>query len=353
VADKAAEGARYRVSLRLAKDGHPERVDWLNISPADLCDETKERPVLICTSGATPMVAADGAGSAAVKADSIQPPYKSVFVVGDFNSWKPREGMVWDQEQGCYHFHLRLGYRQQESFQMIVDGDCKQCLHPDEPDASHHLGSLVCGPDGEGHGKNWTIGLLPQDRAARGAGYEVRLYPNVDSASTGRVGQPARLDWQRLDKDGKPEVMEEQHVRLPFHQTVKIVGTWNGWKPQQTMAWDACRSCYHAVVEVGRERLESFQFWLDGDATKSLHPRGEAGSPFVSIESGTICGPDNDGHGKNWTIGLNPMERASCGVRFEVRLFLAALEMGFDSPIARRVDWVRMRPSVARLPRRS
>mmetsp|Transcript_53688 Transcript_53688/g.156489 ORF Transcript_53688/g.156489 Transcript_53688/m.156489 type:complete len:560 (+) Transcript_53688:163-1842(+) len=342
--DKAAVGARYRVSLSLLDDGNPKKINWTKI--ADEASVAAAVPALPpATSAASPGAggypapqaepaaagaAANAAPEAAAKAQL--PRYNKVCLVGEFNDWKPASvPMKWDESRRCYHHKIKLGYAKQESFQMLVDGEWTKCVHPDESDGCFRVGSIVCGPDDDGHEKNWTIGIHPHDRPARGAEYEVRLVLRDD-------GTPDVVDWLRLDKAGNydPDPPGPQPVKLPKHESMTVIASWNDWKSQQ-MKWDPDRRCYHLAIEIGPERQESFQFWLDGESKKCLHPSCEDGSPFTENR---ICGPDKHGHGKNWTIGQFFLERADTGVRFEIRLWLA------EDGSARLVDWARIRPGV-------
>uniref|UniRef100_A0A7S4UEM9 CBM20 domain-containing protein n=1 Tax=Alexandrium monilatum TaxID=311494 RepID=A0A7S4UEM9_9DINO len=350
--DQAAVGARYRVSLSIHDDGNPKKINWTRLAdgataaaavPASPTNASATSSAAVGTATQAEPTAAVANGPAegptcsrqvqpAEAAVTVQlPKYKSVCIVGEFNEWKNPVAMKWDESRRCYHHRIKLGYSKQESFQMLVDGDWTKCVHPDEPDGSFRMGSIVCGPDDDGHDKNWTIGLDTRDKPARGVEYEVRLVLKDD-------GTPDAVDWLRLDKSGNYEPVPEPPapVKLPEHKGVSIIGEWTNWKPQD-MKWDVERRCYHVAVSIGRQRQESFQLLLDGDFNKCLHPSCEDGSPFTENR---ICGPDNRGHGKNWTIGLHFLERADDGSRFEIRLFLT------DDGAARLVDWVRIRPGV-------
>lgn len=330
--DKAAVGARYRISLTLLEDGNPRKVNWSRIA-----DEAAQAEVPPATTPTANSVAAQAEapaatdGSAEADGRAQLPRYKKVCITGEFNDWQTSAMMQWDESRRTYHHKVKLGYSKQESFQLLVDGDWLKCIHPDENDGNFRTGSFLCGPDDDGHEKNWTIGLHPHDKAARGAEYQVRLVLKDD-------GSPDVVDWARLDKSGVPDPgpAPPAPVKLPQHKKMSICGSWNDWKAQD-MKWDADRRCYHLAMDIGIERLESFQLWLDGDSKRCLHPSCEDGSPFTENR---ICGPDNLGHGKNWSIGLHFLERADHGVRFEVRLFLT------DDGAARLVDWVRIRPGV-------
>uniref|UniRef100_A0A7S2FX52 Uncharacterized protein n=1 Tax=Alexandrium andersonii TaxID=327968 RepID=A0A7S2FX52_9DINO len=77
-------------------------------------------------------------------------------VVGSWDDWTYGEVMAFDEQQRCYCLEMQVGEEGQESFQILCEGDWDMCLHPDREDASA-LASRLCGPDADGHGKNWTI----------------------------------------------------------------------------------------------------------------------------------------------------------------------------------------------------
>lgn len=336
--DRISEGDRFKIMLHVTEDGSPQKVDWTRLAAGNT-----EEPI-VAQVQAMQTIEAQGAKQAATLASISKPDdqsvrvqlprYKSVAISSSFDGWKVPHEMTWDESCRCYRFRIPIGPHGWENFQFIVDGDWKKCVHPDEGDACPYLDYMLCGPDSNGHDKNWAIGLHPLDRGGPRASYEVRLLL-ADN------GDPKKVDWVRLDRDGKPDLSEPEvspPVKLPSYKAMKIVGTWNEWKEPLEMTWDKDRRCYHFNLVMGVKKEESFQLWLDGDSKRCLHPHREDGSPYTENR---LCGPDSFGNGKNWTIGLHMLEKPARGVRYEVRLFLT------EDGSAKVVDWVKIRQGSA------
>mmetsp|Transcript_78489 Transcript_78489/g.139176 ORF Transcript_78489/g.139176 Transcript_78489/m.139176 type:complete len:684 (-) Transcript_78489:114-2165(-) len=98
-----------------------------------------------------------------------------------------------------------------------------------------------------------------------------------------------------------------------------ITGSWDDWKVTE-MRWDGERQRYFFRVRLGRESWESFQILLDRDFKKCVHPDCMDACPH---EKYGLCGPDDKGHGLNWTIGRHSLDKASPGACYEVRLTLS------------------------------
>jgi len=97
-----------------------------------------------------------------------------------------------------------------------------------------------------------------------------------------------------------------------------IVGSWSDWKPED-MQWDAMQQLYVFQLCLGSGGWESFQFLLDGDWNKCLHPDRSDACPYSFYN---LCGPDCHGHELNWTIGAHVKDFGAPGARYEVRLQL-------------------------------
>jgi len=126
------------------------------------------------------------AGSEKVSNKVINP-----VIVGSWDEWTFGEPMVFDEQRGCYTVELQMRSTGKESFQILSDNDWDKCLHPDREDACMQEEHGVCGPDGQGHGKNWTIGAHRGDRAMRGVVYRIMLKVGAGGAAEG-------VSWERL-----------------------------------------------------------------------------------------------------------------------------------------------------------
>jgi len=240
-------------------------------------------------------------------------------VVGTWNNWVPQE-MDWDADRRHYRVDLRLGNNGWESFQILYDGEWKKSIYPNKEDASTHDEAVeLCGPDDEGHGKNWTVGKHPSDKGSVGVAYTVRL-------TVGDNGAAEKVDWVRSSKIvGKSAEGPDQ----PF-----VVGTWNNWGPASAMTLYADSKYYQFGLKMGSKGWESFQILYNGEWKKCLHPNRCDGCPY---SQNTLCGPDDGeaAHGKNWTIGRHPLDKGGPGVGFYIRLVLN------DDGSPAEVSWIR------------
>eukprot|EP00930_Biecheleria_cincta_P089103 TRINITY_DN78363_c0_g1_i1.p1 TRINITY_DN78363_c0_g1~~TRINITY_DN78363_c0_g1_i1.p1 ORF type:complete len:1129 (-),score=148.74 TRINITY_DN78363_c0_g1_i1:7-3393(-) len=82
-----------------------------------------------------------------------------------------------------------------------------------------------------------------------------------------------------------------------------ISGTWCDFQ-SVAMTWDGARFEY--CVTIGKNGWESFQLLVENDWRTTIYPSVTNANPSVSYE---LLGPDNNGHGKNWTIG-RPSEKS-------------------------------------------
>jgi len=309
--DQGARGASYRVRLFLTENGSADRVDWVREGTAAA---SLQRP--------GPAVA-----PLFKHAPLGLPQHSSVTIVGSWDGWAAR-GMGWSAFHQCYFHRLKVGGEGRESFQVLLDGRWDKCLHPDRADACSGTDHRLCGPDDRGHEKNWVI-----TADAAGAWYEVRLFLSSN-------GSAERVDWLKLtpsqQRQAAAAAQQERSVRavLPEYKQVHVVGTWSGWAARE-MDWDARRRCYHSTLQVGSEGWASFQILLDGDWARCLHPNKADANPHTDYK---LCGPDNAGHGMNWTIGKHQLDVGAKGARYEVRLFLS--EYGH----AETVDWTQLSP---------
>merc|ERR1712048_791674 len=105
------------------------------------------------------------------------PKYSSIKIVGTWNDWKEPCEMAWKAFRQCYCFKFQTSSQGWESFQILLDGNWQKCLHPDKCDARPDSDHRLCGPDNQGHRKNWTI-----DAGASGVWYEARLHLSDDGS---------------------------------------------------------------------------------------------------------------------------------------------------------------------------
>jgi len=109
------------------------------------------------------------------------------IIVGTWDDWTYGEPMTFDEESSSYVVDLEVGPEERESFQILCDGDWDLCLHPDHKNASSQ--NTVCGPDHEGHGKNWSIGF--HEEASEGSIFRISL--KVSSS-----GYAEKVEWEQV-----------------------------------------------------------------------------------------------------------------------------------------------------------
>jgi len=236
-------------------------------------------------------------------------------IVGTWDDWAVHE-MEWNAAEKCYKSSVQVGSNRWESFQMLSDGNWKRCLYPDQRDAGLESDFALCGPDGDGHGRNFMIGGQSEP-CLEGDTFDVRLWLNSD-------GFAEKVDWVRMASG--------QGASAAAGPQPYIVGTWSDWTVMQSMSWDEVGQCYQFDVRLGKKGWESFQILMNRQWSSCLHPDKRDGCPH---HPHTLCGPDGHGEGKNWTIGKHPLDRGAAGASYLVRLSMRA----DGSPAA--VDWTR------------
>lgn len=286
--DKGKSDATYEVQLFLWEDESVRLVGW-----------EKERPP-----------APEGAASTDDgKLPGERPRY---CIAGTWSNWAVKD-LTWDDNRLCFHTKIQLGAKGWESFQILLDGDYNQTVYPDRADACPHVKYNLCGPDNKGHGKNWTIGKHTLDKGAKDSEYTVRV-------SLNRNNEVRIVTWEPyVEKEPEKEEAKPSNFTDANRPRYYIVGSWSEWKITE-MKWDGERQCYFFRVRLGKEGWESFQILLDSDYKKCVHPDRADACPY---EKYTLCGPDDKGHGKNWTMGRHALDKGAPGACYEVRLVLS------------------------------
>lgn len=171
--DFGGEGVCYQVRLFLGEGGVADKLEWTRLGNTDTNKQ--------------------GALGARLPQPEASGPLgrRHPYLIGTWNNWGTVVPMVWDDDGQNYRYSLQLGRQGWESFQVLMGGEWKKCLHPDRKDGCPHLPHELIGPDAESHGKNWTVGRHPLDNGAEGATFDVRLH-------LGDQQSPERVDWVRL-----------------------------------------------------------------------------------------------------------------------------------------------------------
>lgn len=124
---------------------------------------------------------------------------------------------------------------------------------------------------------------------------------------------------------------------FPSHKYF-IAGTWANFSPL-AMQWDG--SNFVHCMTVGSKGWESFQILQGGDWDKTYYPSVKDASPLTKH---TLKGPDKQGNGKNWTVGVPPdkttSERNAAKSGDHYRIVVTVDE---DSMVTK-VDWAQLAP---------
>jgi len=91
-----------------------------------------------------------------------------------------------------------------------------------------------------------------------------------------------------------------------------IVGTWNDFRPVEMVK---SGTKFEYGVKVGAEGRERFQLLLTGAWETTIFPSIKDANPYVHHN---ILGPNDRGHGMDWSIGVHPKDKARPGDRFVV-----------------------------------
>lgn len=112
--------------------------------------------------------------------------HQKYSIVGSWDNWETAKEMEFD---GTYYkYIITLGLRNEESFQILLDGLRERTLHPDRANATPYTIHVLQGPSISAHGLNWTVG---RDGGSTGSKYEVRLHLT-------KRGHPKNVDWVKL-----------------------------------------------------------------------------------------------------------------------------------------------------------
>lgn len=94
---------------------------------------------------------------------------QAYFIAGSFNQWRFDSMAADEKKRGVYNYFVTIGFDWKEEFQMALDANWEQTLHPNE-------WGVLQGPDNNGHGKNFKIMGRP------GTTFEVILDLNKEDA---------------------------------------------------------------------------------------------------------------------------------------------------------------------------
>jgi len=134
------------------------------------------------------------------------PAHSFIAVAGTWTDWSVQK-MQFDPLRHCHFSVFILGSSGWESFQLLVDGHWKLCIHPDRADATQFEKHVLC-VDDQNHGKNWTLGQHKLDKYSPGTQLEVRLI-------VAENGCADRVEWSmQFSQKGGQGISQTETERL-------------------------------------------------------------------------------------------------------------------------------------------
>uniref|UniRef100_A0A7S1RJZ3 Casein kinase I n=1 Tax=Alexandrium catenella TaxID=2925 RepID=A0A7S1RJZ3_ALECA len=240
---------------------------------------------------------------------------ETFFVTSNWNKWSFEEMKRHPLMPDIYSIELLLP-REDSEFQIVCNRDRSKVFHPAVKRAGLQ-DTKVIGPSSSktAHGFNWSVG------SKAGTVIEIEFQRAPDKA----MGL-SRVSW----KEVRHESVQIASMAKWLYTKYFLVGTWDKWVGKREMTWNGKN--FSICVQMGHKLLESFQILEDGDWNRKLHPNVKRASPHVPH---SLVGPEKDGHGRNWTIGAHPDDKAAFGAQYVIRL-----EVGVGGP--KTVDWKRL-----------
>jgi len=151
-------------------------------------------------------------------------------------------------------------------------------------------------------------------KSAATAGQEINVEEMLSLPdSTVKIFSEEPTNWQIVHHWLNSPDAQKKSTDFKSHD-YKIAGTWNNFQ-SVSMDWDGKR--FVCFVTMGDNKWESFQLLKSGHWHLTLYPSVRDASPWVKHQ---LQGPDEKGHGKNWTIGYYPQDRGEPGTCYEVSL---------------------------------
>mmetsp|Transcript_20799 Transcript_20799/g.65000 ORF Transcript_20799/g.65000 Transcript_20799/m.65000 type:complete len:571 (-) Transcript_20799:148-1860(-) len=239
--------------------------------------------------------------------------WDTYFVTSNWNKWSFEEMKRHPVIPDVFSVEVLLP-RDDCEFQIVCNKDWSQVFYPSVKKAGLE-DTGVTGPGKGHHGYNWA----PRAKAGTVLQIEFQRAPNEAMGLS-------RVSWKEL----RHESIQTTSMAKWLYTKYFLVGTWDKWVGKREMTWNG--KSYSICVQMGHKLAESFQILEDGDWHRKLHPNMKRASPHVPHQ---LVGPEKDGHGRNWTIGAHPADKAAFGAQYVIRL-----QMGANGP--QEVDWKRL-----------
>lgn len=218
--------------------------------------------------------------------DAVEEYTHKYKIIGDHNYWTFEDMEPVEAEQGLFTTVIHL-LKDTSSFQVYRDGDWEQGFFPER--ARGQPGDKILGPNGDGMGLNWKIDGKVGDLV------RVSFRRNMVEGESVKT-----MTWQKEGfKEVDFEAISKQHK---WH----VIGSFTDFRKTLEMEKDGETENYKLEITVGKSGKETFQFLLDGNFLSALHP--ECSEATMHDETQSLAGPDDEGSGKYWVIGLHPQD---------------------------------------------
>lgn len=234
-------------------------------------------------------------------------------IIGDHSYWlfKQMESSL----KGVYTAEVQL-LRTKTNFQIYRDADFDQGFYPvdDEAEAGCTESDQIVGPNGLGHGRNFSI--------------------------EGKVGDIYQVEFTRIVR--KEQEKRSMSYKLLRHETVDFeerakthkyhcVGSWSDFRETRELKMDKETGTLWQEITIGKSGTETFQILLHSNWLAAVHPNINDATMSDDHE---LEGPDDGGSGKYWAIGIDPTDGVSPGDH--VLIFMET-----DKGLPSRVHWKR------------
>jgi len=237
-------------------------------------------------------------------------PEVRVSLTGTWSAWSEFEDMA-QEDDGAYVAWIPIGDTRWEAFQLVVNGNSEQRIHPVCDKASPS--ARIEGPDAGMVRMNWLIDGL-RDMAPAGTYYKVKFYWKNEQKS---------ISWEKVPPDAIPPSGTEGLIKTEYRHRLFITGTWVNWEFREMAPSDSKAGVYCTTFKCRRGGKEEFKFVRDKDWSQAIYPG--AGDPTL------LRGPDDASHGKNFSVHGHFKEEVAIEVHLldaQVSLKASSLSLG-------------------------
>lgn len=244
-------------------------------------------------------------------------------------------------------FTVTLGEHLVERFQIYLDGNQEQMIHPNGTDATSDVPVHGPDPSKDVQGSCWAIDgrayafaalpsgteteqaaledvsnalqLASPDQGMPGEQYKVKLMVN---------GQYRLVTWEKIVESGPDDTLVPVVGDLPRGKYY-ITSSWNDWTYQEMVADDSMPGVYHIEAQLLKNHGE-FNIVRNKDWHQVIYPSVMFANEDVRS---SILGPDEYGRGYEWLIDGKPGD-----------VFMIDFQRAYENgTVAMQTTWRRLR----------